>query len=115
MPLCLEDLKIVYKVLQSRLVFNLRFWYKIFLVKSVFSFFLSFNNRCPRNGRSINSRRNFKEHLRTHTGERPYQCSFMSCGAQFACQKSFKNHVQFVHFVDRLNESGNAFGSAYGG
>ena len=63
----------------------------------------------------MNKKVNLVQHLRTHTRERPYRCSVTNCGAQYACNKAFKNHMNSVHSSEQLNESKNASKNARGG
>lgn len=46
---------------------------------------------CDRSFTTSNIR---KVHVRTHTGERPYECTEPGCGRAFASATNFKNHMR---------------------
>ncbi|CAH0393038.1 unnamed protein product [Bemisia tabaci] len=46
---------------------------------------------CPRNGRPFKAKYKLVNHIRVHTGEKPFPCPFPSCGKVFARCRFFTN------------------------
>ncbi|KAJ2942255.1 hypothetical protein O0L34_g15803 [Tuta absoluta] len=53
------------------------------------------NKICYICGRGFNTNRILENHMRTHTGERPYGCAH--CEAKFAQKTALDTHVKFIH------------------
>lgn len=49
-------------------------------------------NNCQRRGKVFDARYKLVIHLRCHTGERPYRCSFTSCSRSFSRVENMKLH-----------------------
>ncbi|KAK9728913.1 hypothetical protein K7432_000735 [Basidiobolus ranarum] len=49
---------------------------------------------CPRNQKPFTKRHKMYNHLRTHTGERPFQCPVADCGKRFSRPDSLATHVK---------------------
>ena len=47
---------------------------------------------CPRNGLPFKAKYKLVNHLRVHTGEKPFPCPFPGCGKLFARSENLKNH-----------------------
>ncbi|KAK3912403.1 Zinc finger protein 358 [Frankliniella fusca] len=62
------------------------------------------NHVCPVCGASVKQKNAFLEHMRSHTGERPYKCE--ECTASFACLARLNVHRNAVH-GERLFKCGD--------
>ncbi|XP_034239279.1 zinc finger and SCAN domain-containing protein 20-like [Thrips palmi] len=62
------------------------------------------NHVCPVCGASVKQKNAFLEHMRSHTGERPYKCD--ECSASFACLARLNVHRNAVH-GERLFKCGD--------
>jgi len=51
-----------------------------------------FWNGCTRNGRPFKAKYKLVNHIRVHTGEKPFACPFPSCGKVFARSENLKIH-----------------------
>lgn len=47
---------------------------------------------CPRNGRPFKAKYKLVNHIRVHTGEKPFPCPFAGCGKVFARSENLKIH-----------------------
>jgi uncharacterized Zn-finger protein len=47
---------------------------------------------CPRSGRPFKAKYKLVNHLRVHTGEKPFPCPFPGCGKVFARSENLKIH-----------------------
>lgn len=47
---------------------------------------------CPRDGRSFKAKYKLVNHIRVHTGEKPFPCPFPGCGKVFARSENLKIH-----------------------
>ena len=47
---------------------------------------------CPRNGRAFKAKYKLVNHIRVHTGEKPFPCPFPGCGKVFARSENLKIH-----------------------
>uniref|UniRef100_A0A3B4AN42 C2H2-type domain-containing protein n=1 Tax=Periophthalmus magnuspinnatus TaxID=409849 RepID=A0A3B4AN42_9GOBI len=52
--------------------------------------------KCPICSKVIQGAGKLPRHIRTHTGEKPYECTICKCGAAFAHNYDLKNHMR-VH------------------
>ncbi|KAG9101726.1 hypothetical protein FRC06_002692 [Ceratobasidium sp. 370] len=58
--------------------------------------FLAAKYECQYCGKRFNRPSSLKIHVNTHTGEKPYKCSFPSCGRRFSVMSNMRRHSR-VH------------------
>ena len=51
-----------------------------------------FWENCPREGRPFKAKYKLVNHVRVHTGEKPFPCPFPGCGKVFARSENLKIH-----------------------
>lgn len=49
---------------------------------------------CPRSRKPFTKRHKMHNHMRTHTGERPFQCHIQGCGKRFSRPDSLSTHIK---------------------
>ncbi|XP_028155947.1 putative transcription factor Ovo-like 1 [Ostrinia furnacalis] len=59
------------------------------------------NKLCTVCGRGFSTNKILIHHIRTHTGERPYECGH--CSARFTQKHAMRNHVAHVHLKMKRN------------
>lgn len=47
---------------------------------------------CPREGKPFKAKYKLINHIRVHTGQKPFPCLFQGCGKVFACSENLKLH-----------------------
>ncbi|KAF7636153.1 hypothetical protein Mgra_00004412 [Meloidogyne graminicola] len=51
-------------------------------------------HNCPRGGRPFGALYMLQQHLRAHTGEKPYQCLIKNCGKRYSRLENLKTHTR---------------------
>lgn len=59
---------------------------------------------CPRNGKPFKAKYKLVNHIRVHTGEKPFPCMFPGCGKVFARSENLKIHKR-THTGKWMNEA----------
>lgn len=76
---------------------------------------------CAQCGRTFKRTGHFNQHMRVHTGERPYKCDFPGCGRDFSRSDNLRRH-RIMHddpenpeqdFLCPRNDCGKSFRSKY--
>ncbi|CAO2634002.1 Zinc finger protein ZIC 4 [Lemmus lemmus] len=53
---------------------------------------ICFWEECPRQGKPFKAKYKLVNHIRVHTGEKPFPCPFPGCGKVFARSENLKIH-----------------------
>ncbi|ORX61909.1 hypothetical protein DM01DRAFT_1265204, partial [Hesseltinella vesiculosa] len=49
---------------------------------------------CPHCGKDFRKASGLKVHMYTHTGEKPYQCTFEHCNKEFSVLSNLRRHMK---------------------
>ncbi|WVR07621.1 hypothetical protein IAU60_004663 [Kwoniella sp. DSM 27419] len=60
---------------------------------------------CPRTGQTQASRHSLSTHMRMHTGERPYACSYAGCDKAFTRSDALSKHIRAQHVSSALSST----------
>ncbi|QRW20874.1 C2H2 zinc finger [Rhizoctonia solani] len=58
--------------------------------------FLAAKYECQYCGKRFNRPSSLKIHVNTHTGEKPYKCTFPSCGRRFSVMSNMRRHSVYI-------------------
>ncbi|KAF2978587.1 hypothetical protein EK904_001358, partial [Melospiza melodia maxima] len=61
-------------------------------------------DECPREGKSFKAKYKLVNHIRVHTGEKPFPCPFPGCGKIFARSENLKIHKRTHTGLVKLSE-----------
>lgn len=78
---------------------------KVYVSMPAFSMHVRTHNQncqCPHCGKSFSRPWLLQGHIRTHTGERPFQCSYAGCQKAFADKSNLRAHIQ-THSNTKVN------------
>ena len=64
-----------------------------------------FWEECPREGKPFKAKYKLVNHIRVHTGEKPFPCPFPGCGKVFARSENLKIHKR-THTGNRVGRVG---------
>ncbi|NWH47589.1 ZIC4 protein, partial [Fregata magnificens] len=71
---------------------------------------ICFWEECPREGKPFKAKYKLVNHIRVHTGEKPFPCPFPGCGKVFARSENLKIHKR-THTVVLENKFSDLFAS----
>ena len=66
---------------------------------------ICFWEECPREGKPFKAKYKLVNHIRVHTGEKPFPCPFPGCGKVFARSENLKIHKR-THTGNRVGRVG---------
>lgn len=66
-----------------------------FLFKLIKMLLNCYRFKCGECGQMLKSRSNYKNHMRQHTGERPFKCDYDECGKTFVQRANYLKHLRW--------------------